>query len=57
VTAEMVLQYSDIVITAPSTVDKRVVDVEENESWERLTIHVEPLIWYMAKGTEGLKKM
>jgi len=43
-TAEMALQYRDIIITAARTVDKGVVDVEENESWERLKIHAVPLI-------------
>jgi len=56
-TAEMALQYRDIIITAARTVDKGVVDVEENESWERLKIHAVPLIWYMGKGMEGLQKM
>jgi len=56
-TAEMALQYRDIIITAARTVDKGVVDVEENESWERLKIHAVPLLRYMGKGTEGLQKM
>ena len=56
-TAEMALQYRDIIITAARTVNKGVVDVEENESWERLKIHAVPLIRYMGKGTEGLRKM
>jgi hypothetical protein len=33
-TAEMALQYHDIIITAAKTVGKGVVDVEVNESWE-----------------------
>jgi len=56
-TAEMALQYRDIIVTAARTVDKGVIDVEENESWERLKIHAVPLAWYMGKGTEGLQKM
>jgi len=43
-TAEMALYYRDIIITAARTVDTGVVDVEENESWERLKIHAVPLI-------------
>jgi hypothetical protein len=54
---ETALQYRDIIITAARTVDKGAVDVEENESWERLKIHVVPLVWYMRKGTEGMQKM
>jgi len=50
-TAEMALQYCDIINTAARTVDKGVMDGEENESWERLKIHAVPLIQYMGKGT------
>jgi len=56
-TAEMALQYRDIIITGARTVDKGVVDVEENESWERLKIHTVSLVRYMGKGMEGLQKM
>jgi len=37
-------QYRDIFITAARTVDKGVVDVKGNESWERLKIHAVPLV-------------
>jgi len=56
-TTEMALQYCDMSITAARTVDKGVVDVEENESWDRLKIHAVSLIRYMGTGTEGLQKM
>jgi len=56
-TSEMPLQCRNIIITAARTVDKGVVDVEENQSCERLMIHTVPLIRYMGKGTEGLQKM
>jgi len=46
-----------IIITAARTVNKGVVDVEENESRERLKIHAVSLIWYMGKGTEGLQML
>jgi len=49
-TAEMALQYCDIIITTASA-------VEANESWERLKIHTVPLVWYMRKVTEDLQKM
>jgi len=55
VTAEMALQYREIIITAARTVDNGAVDVEENESWVRLNIHPVPLVRYMGKGTEGLQ--
>jgi len=56
-TAEMALQYHDIIITAARTVNRGVMDVEENESWESLKIHAVPLIRYMGKGMGGLQKM
>jgi hypothetical protein len=43
-TAEMALQYCDMIITAARIVDKGVVDFEENVSWERLKIHTVPLV-------------
>jgi len=51
------MRYGEIVIMAGRIVDRGVVDVEENETWERLKIHVVTLMWYMGKGTEGLQKM
>jgi len=56
-TAEMALQYGDIIITAVRTVDRGVVDVEENETRERRKIHAVPHVRYMGKGTEGLQRM
>jgi len=56
-TAEMALHYRDIIIREASTVDKEVVDVKENESWERRKIHAVPPIRYMRKCMEGLQKM
>jgi hypothetical protein len=37
--------------------DGGVLDVEENETWERLKIHAIPLMRYMGNGTESLQKM
>jgi len=56
-TAEMALQYADMIIAAASSVDKGVLDVEENESWGRRKIHAVPVIRSMGKGTEGLQKI
>jgi hypothetical protein len=56
-TAEIALQYRDIIITAARTVDNGVLDVEENESCETLKIHTVTLIRYLGKGTERLKKI
>jgi len=56
-TADMALLYRDIIMKAARSVDKVIIDVEGNESWERLKIHTVPLMRYMGKGTEGLQKM
>jgi hypothetical protein len=56
-TAEMALLYRDIIIKAARLVDKGIIDVEGNESWERLKIHSVPLLRYMGKGAERLSKM
>jgi predicted phage tail protein len=56
-TTEMAMRYCDIIITAARTVDMGVVDVEENETWERQKIHSVPLVRYMGKGIGGLQTM
>ena len=56
-TAEMAMQYCDIIITAVRTINSGVVDVEENETWERLKIHAVPLVQYMGNGTNGVWMM
>jgi hypothetical protein len=56
-TAVMALIYRDIIVNAARTVNKGVIDVEENESWERLKIHAVPFVRYMGKRTLGLSKM
>jgi hypothetical protein len=43
-TAEIAQRSCGIIITAARTVDKGVVDVEDNESWEWLKIHALPLV-------------
>jgi len=47
-TAEIAMQYRDIIITAAKTVDRGVLDVAENETWERQKIHAVPLVQFMA---------
>jgi len=56
-TVEMALQHCGIIITAARTVDKTVVDVEENESWESLKMHTVPLVRYIGKGIQGRQMM
>ena len=57
VTAAMALIYRDVISTAAHTVDTGVINIQENESWERLKIHAIPHVSYKGKGTEGLQKM
>jgi hypothetical protein len=55
VTAAMALVPCEYIINAACTVVKKLIDIEENESWEWLNVHAVPLVRYMAKGTEGLQ--
>jgi hypothetical protein len=55
--AAMALIYHNIIIAATRRVDKGVMDIEENEASERLKIHAVPLVRYIGKETEGLKKI
>jgi len=56
-TAAMAQIYRSVNITTACTVTKVVIDVRENKSWDRLKIHAVPLVRYMGKGIECLKKM
>jgi hypothetical protein len=56
-TGEMPMGYRDMIITAATTIDRGVVDVEENDPLERLKINGVPLIRYTGKATEGLWTM
>jgi hypothetical protein len=56
-TAEMAMRSSDIFITAARSVDKGGVNVQENQSFERLKIHAVPLAQYVGKGTADLENM
>jgi len=56
-TPEIALPYRDIIMNAARSVYKWIIDVEGNESWERLKIHTFPPVRYMGKGTKGLQKM
>jgi len=56
-TEEMALLYRDIIIKAARSVDKGIINMEGNKSWERLKIHTVRLLRYMGKGSEGLQKL
>jgi hypothetical protein len=43
-TAEMAFVYRDIMNKAARSADKGIINVEANESWERLKIHTVPLV-------------
>ena len=55
--AVMALRYRDIICIAARTVDNGVVDVDKNESYERIKIHIVLLVQNMGKGTESQQKM
>jgi len=56
-TAEMAPLYRHIIIKAARSVDKGIIDMKGNESWETLKIHTVMLVGYMGKGTKGIQKM
>jgi len=56
-TAEMALLYRHIIIKSARLLDKGIIDVEGNESWERLKIHTVLLVRYIGQGTEGLQNI
>jgi len=56
-TAQMAMRYLDIIITVARTVDRAVVDVEENNTWQKIKIDAVPLMWCMGKCKEGLQMM
>jgi hypothetical protein len=55
--AEMALLYRDMIIKAARSVDMGIIDVEGNESWERLNIPTVPAVRYLGNSNEGLPKM
>jgi hypothetical protein len=46
-----------VIIANARTVEEAVIDVEENESWERLQIDRVQLVRYLGRSTEGLQRM
>jgi hypothetical protein len=57
VTVAMALMNRDVIITEAGAVNKGVIDVRENKSWESLTIHAVPLVRYKGNSTESLQKI
>jgi len=54
---DMALEYRDIMIKEPRSVDKGISDVQGNVLWERLKIPTVPIVGNMGMGTDGLEKM
>jgi len=52
--AAIAVVYREVIINTACTVDKGVIDVEENQFCETLKAHAVPLVRSMGKGTEGL---
>jgi hypothetical protein len=55
--AARVLVYHNFIINIACMVARRLINVEENKSWERLNVHAVPLVRYMGNGTEGLQNV
>lgn len=53
----MVLAYHNFIVNVACINNRRVINTEENESWERLNVYAVPLVRSMGKGTEGLQNM
>jgi len=52
-TAEMLIQYREIVIKAARKVDPGIVDIETNELWEKVKMHGVNFDRYLGKKTGG----
>jgi len=52
-TAEMLIRYGEIVITAGRKLDAEIVDIETNELWERVKMHGVNFDRYLGKKTGG----
>jgi hypothetical protein len=51
------LANCNIIINATRMVEKGVLNIAENDSWEILNVHLVPLMRYMGIGTEGLQML
>lgn len=43
-TAEIALQYQDMIIQPAKSVDMGIMDMEGNKAWKQFTIHTFPLL-------------
>jgi hypothetical protein len=55
--AAMALADNSAIINAAYTVDMGVIDIEDNDLWERLQVSAVSLVRYMGKCIEGLQSM
>jgi hypothetical protein len=54
--AAMALVYSYVFINAAHRVYNGVINIAENESWDRLKVHVVPFVRYMTKAQRDCKR-
>jgi hypothetical protein len=55
--ADMLIAFREIIVTAARKVDQGIIDIEKNETWERVKMHGINFDQYMAKRSGGLKKL
>jgi hypothetical protein len=54
---EMPIVFREIIVTAARKVDLGIIDIEKNETWERVKMHGINFDQYMAKRMEGREKL
>jgi hypothetical protein len=55
--ADMLIVFREIIVTAARKVDQGIIDIEKNETWERVKMHGVNFDQYMAKRSGGLEKL
>jgi hypothetical protein len=54
--ADMLIVLREIIVTAARIVALGIIDIEKNETWERVKMYGVNFDQYMAKRSEGLEK-
>jgi hypothetical protein len=55
--ADMLIAFRKIIVIAARKVDQGIIDIEKNETWERVKMHRVNFDQYMAKRSGGLEKL
>jgi hypothetical protein len=55
--AEMVVAFKEIVVTAARKIDQGITDVEAKETWQRVKMHGISLDQHLAQRSGGLEKL